>query len=112
MSRSMFDIHYKCGADAARKKTDSIFMSNGYKQKTLRSGEVVWKKGIGLLTAMKFAKVEYYEEKMIIYGWVSMGIGSVHVGEMNLEGAFGIIPKRSLKDVLDKVKNAFQSEWI
>ncbi len=107
MSRTMVDINYSCGADAARAKTDNIFMSNGYKQKTLSSGEVVWKKGTGMLTAMKFAKVDYYENKMIISAWVSMGVGSAHAGEMNLEGAFGVIPKRSLKDVIEKVKNAF-----
>lgn len=41
----MVDIHYTCGADEARAKADNIFMSNGYKQKTISSGELVWKKG-------------------------------------------------------------------
>lgn len=38
------------------------------------------------------------------------GIGAAHAGEMNLEGAVAILPKRSLKKVINKVKSAFQSE--
>ena len=49
----------------------------GFKTTTLKTGEKVWKKGTGLMTAMQFVKVDFGQNEFIMSAWVQAGIGSV-----------------------------------
>ena len=107
MARSTFTIPYQCSFEEAQKKVESILQGNGYHPQVNKTGENVWKNGVGMLTAMKFVKVEYGPGQIQLSAWVQVGIGSVGGGEMDLNGVVGAIPKKQLLKLIEKIKQAF-----
>ena len=71
--------------------------------------ETVWKKGTGMATAMKYIKLLFQPNMLIISGWTCAGVGSVTVNEMPLNGFVGAIPKKSCMKSIEKVIAAIQS---
>ena len=71
--------------------------------------EVVWKKGIGLASAMKFIELLYQPNLLTIVAWVSSGIGSWTTSEMSLKGVFGSVPKKSCMKTVEKAIQTAQS---
>lgn len=71
--------------------------------------ETVWKKGTGMATAMKFIKLFYQPNILIISGWTSSGIGSITVNEMPLKGIVGAVPKKSCMNTIKMVVQIAQS---
>lgn len=104
MSRTIVKVAYSCGFDAAQNKVTAILSSNGFAEKTIGTGETVWKKGNGLMSAMKYVKVEYAPNEVVLSAWVQVGIGSIGGGEMDLTGVAGALPKKQLMNVLDEIK--------
>lgn len=103
MARSFMKVPFNCTVEQAQNKVSSIMTMNGFKQTTIKTGENVWKKGTGFLTAMQFAKIEYVGQEVQIAAWVQAGLGNVGLNEMDLSGTVGAIPKKSLKKVLEKI---------
>lgn len=95
MARSQFTIHYQCSLEEAQKKVESILLQKGFNQITIKGNERVWKKGTGFFTAMKFKKIDYTADKIILSSWIQVGIGSIGCNEMDLTGITGIIPKKT-----------------
>lgn len=107
MARTSIKASYSCSYDEAERKINSILFQKGFKPTTLKTGENVWKKGIGLLTAMQFVKVDFTQNEFIMSAWVQAGIGSISGGEMDLTGVVAALPKRQLMKVLEEVKKSF-----
>ena len=107
MARTIVTFSFRCSFDEAEKKVAAILSGHNFSQVTLKTGENVWKKGTGLLTAMKFVKVEYSQTQITLSAWVQSGIGSVGGKEMELKGAVAALPKQQLLKVIGEIKNAF-----
>lgn len=86
---------------------NNILSKNGFKQTTINSGENVWKKGTGFLTAMQFIKIDFSSNEFTISAWVQAGLGSVGGNEMDLTGVVAAIPKKQLLNVIEQIKRAF-----
>ena len=74
---------------------------------TINSGENVWKKGTGFLTAMQFIKIDFSSNEFTISALVQAGLGSVGGNEMDLTGVVAAIPKKLLLNVIEQIKRAF-----
>lgn len=107
MARTTMEVPCTCTPQEAEEKVSAILQKEKFHQVTLKSGELVWKSGTGMLTAMKYVKAEYAPNLITLSAWVQMGVGSVGGGDMALTGFVGIIPKKQLLAVLDKIKAAF-----
>ncbi len=81
--------------------------SNSFSEKKIKTGESVWKNGTGLMTAMKFIKVEYAQNNITISAWVQTGVGNVGGNEMDLTGFVAAIPKKQLLKVIEEIKSNF-----
>ena len=86
---------------------NKILSSNGFKEITINTGENVWKKGTGMLTAMQFIKLEFSQKEFVIYAWVQMGLGDLGGSEMDLTGFVAAIPKKQLINIIEQIKKAF-----
>ncbi len=107
MSRSNFTIQHNLSFAEAQNKVLSVLQNNSFNEKTLKTGETVWKNGTGLMTAMKFIKVEYAQNSITIYAWVQTGIGDIGGGEMDLTGFVAALPKKQLLKVIEEIKTLF-----
>lgn len=69
---------------------------------TTSKGEPVWKKGMGLMAAPQFVKVECQNGRVHLEAWLKYALlPGVYVGEMGLKGFFGIAIKKMLKSRVD-----------
>lgn len=107
MARTSIKTSYSCSYDEAQRKISSILSQKGFKTTTLKTGENVWKKGTGLITAMQFVKVDFSQKEFVMSAWVQAGVGSVGSREMDLTGVFAALPKRQLMKVLEEIKKSF-----
>lgn len=107
MSRTIFDITYNCGFEEAQSKIESVLHSNGFHKKVLQTGENVWKNGTGLMTAMKFIKVEYSQNAITLSAWIQVGIGDTGGEEKDLTGFVAALPKKQLMKIIKEIKNLF-----
>lgn len=65
-------------------------------------GENVWKKGIGMMTAPQFIKVDCQNGKVHLEAWMKYAIlPGVYCGEMGLTGFWGFAVKQMLKSRVD-----------
>lgn len=71
--------------------------------------ETVWKKGTGMATSMKYIKLFYQPNMLVITGWTCDGIGSITVNEHPLKGIFGAVPKQSCMNTIKMVAQTAQS---
>lgn len=71
--------------------------------------EVVWKKGTGLASAMKFMKLLYQPNLLVITAWISSGLGPVGLFDMSLDGGYAFVPKKSCMKSVERVAQAAQS---
>lgn len=106
MARSTFEIKFSCGHEQAKQQIEAILRQKNFHLETLKTGETVWKCGVGLLTAMKFIKVEYGNQRISLSAWVQVGIGSTGGREMALDGFTAAIPKKQLMKTIEEIKCA------
>lgn len=107
MARTTIQIPYTCSFDDAQSRVERILTLRGFHQQALVTGETVWKHGLGLMTAMKYVKVEYGEKMVTLSAWVQVGIGSIGGGEMALTGITAALPKKQLMKVLEEIQRMF-----
>ena len=107
MARTTIVTQFNCKFEQAENIINNILSKNGFKQTTINSGENVWKKGTGFLTAMQFIKIDFSSNEFTISAWVQAGLGSVGGNEMYLTGVVASIPKKKLLNVIEKIKKAF-----
>lgn len=66
---------------------------------TSLKGEVVWKKGVGVLSGPQFVKLQYSGGMVHLEAWIKYAIlPGVYCGEMGLDGAMGFAVKAALKN--------------
>ena len=106
-TRTAFTIPFTEAFPITDSKIKSILSGDGYKEMD-KNGEIIWKMGTGMMTAMHFIKLEYTENTVVISGWVQSGMGDIGGKEMNLKGFVGIIPKKQVLKTIDKVKAAIR----
>ena len=104
MARTTIVTQSNCKFEQAENIINNILSKNGFKQTTINSGENVWKKGTGFLTAMQFIKIDFSSNEFTISAWVQAGLGS---NEMDLTGVVAAIPKKQLLNVIEQIKRAF-----
>ena len=103
MSRSCFTFSCRSFQEA-KNQIENVLRSNGYSLKN-ENGEIVWKKGSGWLTAMKYVKYEFTGDKTVqIYGWVRPMASQ----EQNLDGVVCALPKRQVLNLIQAIGNALQ----
>ena len=75
------------------------------------NGEYVWKKGVGLLTAPQYIKLSQTNNGYVIEAWIKVALlPGVYVGEMGIDGGFGAIPKKLLKDKVNAIFGYLQAQ--
>lgn len=91
----------------------SSFLTNEGFTLTNVKGERVWKKGMGLLTAPQYLKLSDVGGTYVLEAWIKFALlPGVYVGEMGINGAFGAIPKKLLKDRVNSVFQGLQAQLI
>ena len=69
-------------------------------------GERVWKKGVGMMTAPQFIKVQTYPGGVHVEAWLKYAIlPGVYAGEMGTSGFLVAIPKKMLRDRVEALIN-------
>ena len=64
----------------------------------VQDGEECMKKGVGLATAPQFVKINSINGVYVLQAWIKFPIlPGIFLGEMDLDGFFGSIPKGMLK---------------
>lgn len=106
MSRTLVTIPHPNPA-AAGPIINDILTRNGYSLVDYQNGKV-WKMGTGIMTAMHYIKVDYYDTYINLYGWVCVGVGSLAGKERDLNGFTAIVPKRSVKKVMDQIQSSIR----
>lgn len=91
--------------DQAVLSVENVLRANGFKLKDYK-GESVWKKGIGMMTAMQYVKVTPYGNGLGVQAWVQAGVGDIGLKEMCLDGVVAVVPKKMLLKVIDKMRQA------
>jgi len=73
-------------------------------------GEKVWKKGIGLATAPQYLSIQYQGGAIRLEAFIRYALlPGVYVGEMGIDGFFGALPKKLLKDRVISVESYIRS---
>ncbi len=104
MARTQIQIPFQGPLDEARQLTENFLGAQGFHPYP-QSGEGVWKKGTGMATAMQYMELAFTPGVLEVSAWVQAGVGSAKVGkEMGLDGFVAIVPKRSLKKVIEELK--------
>lgn len=107
MARTVVNIKLSTNNENADKIIRQILIADEYREIDYH-GEVVWKKGTGLMTAMHYIKIEYTNDAVIVSGWIQMGVGSIGGKEHALKGVVAAIPKKSVKKTISKLESALK----
>jgi hypothetical protein len=84
---------------------EDFFNKEGFKL-TNYNNETVWKKGIGLLAAPQYIKLETYENNIHIEAWLKFALlPGIYIGEMDLSGAFAFAIKKLFKAKVEILEN-------
>lgn len=109
MGRSVYQYTVR-NLNEAKEIAEKILQENDFRQKTLRSGELVWVRGNALVASQQFVSLYYLEEehKILIYAWLQGGFGIPGMGEKELEGLGAFIPRRKLARVIVAIENEME----
>lgn len=100
MSRTVVAYRYNGNVRQNQMRIEQFLSQSGFDPVQLQTGEWVWKKGTGMMAAMQFVKIEYQPWQVVVSAWVSPGLGSLTVTEMNLDGFAAIAAKKPLRNLL------------
>lgn len=104
MARTTIKLPYNGDYDNTNNNITSVLIQNNFKEYNY-NGESVWKKGVGLLTAMQYIKIEFSNDSVTLSAWVQAGLGNMGGGEMALNGIVAAAPKKSLMKVIEQIKS-------
>lgn len=90
-------------------RIEKYLTTEGFKQMDYK-GEQIWKKGIGLMLGPQFIKLTLQGNSIEFEAWIRFALlPGVYVGEMGIDGLFGLIPKRLLKKRVQQIENLLQT---
>ena len=109
MGRSVYQYSVR-DLNEAKEIAERILQENEFRQKTLRTGELVWVRGNALVASQQFVSLYYIKEehKVLIYAWIQGGFGIPGMGEKELEGLGAFIPRRKLARVIIAIENEME----
>ena len=101
MARTISDFQATRPDDQVRQIVMDYLGKEGFKYTTVK-GEPVWKKGVGMLAAPQFMKVECQNGRVHMEAWVKMALlPGVYVGEMALKGFVAVAVKKPLQNLVN-----------
>lgn len=103
MSRSRFEVQIK-EVSSALQTVESILSQKKFEKKTINA-EPVYVKGDGLIAPMQCVSISLGDGILIIEGWIR----SAGFGESELKGFVSMVPKKSLKSVIETIINAVKN---
>lgn len=105
MPRTIIQINYGCSREEAERQAVQILMNDGYYEAE-QEGEMIWIKGDVKLTGVRAIKVDYYEDKVKLSGWIRGLVG----GETPLNGIAGAVTKRDIKKTMGKLQSVISGK--
>nr|WP_122013410.1 zinc ribbon domain-containing protein [Maliibacterium massiliense] len=85
--------------------------TEGFSQNVYK-GAPCYKKGTGMGTAMQFIKIDQDNQHIYLSAWLRSGVGGAYIGgEMGINGAFGALPKKMLRDRVMHLQNMLQIQF-
>ena len=106
MGRSAYQ-YYVRDLYEAQEIIEKVLKEKHFSQTVMRSGELVWKKGTGILMAQQFISTYFYEDekRVLIYAWVQSVSGLPGAKEMQLDSMGASIPRRQLEKVIVEIED-------
>ena len=96
-------------SDQAIGQINSYLHGEGYEYTNFK-GEMVYKKGHGIMSGPTFVKIETFGERVIVEAWIKFAaLPGVYCGELGLDGFVGVIPKSMLQTRVQTVENILRS---
>ena len=109
MGRYHSEFILQGSADQAMQEINTYLYNEGYEY-TNYKGEMVYKKGHGIMSGPTFAKIEVFGKCVVVEAWIKFAaMPGVYCGEMGLDGITGAIPKSMLKTRIEMVENILRS---
>lgn len=101
MSRYIVDLQVERPDAEINQIATNYLVGEGFEYVSYK-GEMLWKKGKGLLTAPQFIQVFYNQGQVQIQAWMKTALlPGVYVGESGVNGVWGFAVKKMLKDRVD-----------
>lgn len=104
-NRFVTDFAVPHQADLIQFVAEDFFAKEGFTLIDYK-GEMVWKKGIGMLSAPQYIKLNYQDGQVHLEAWLKYALlPGVYCGEMGLDGFWGF----AIKDMLRKKVNTLMA---
>lgn len=101
MARHVVDLQVNRPDDQIRQIVTDYLTKEGFNYTTYK-GEQLWKKGVGMMTAPQFMKVNFQNGQVHIEAWLKyVLVPGVYFGEMGVKGFYAIAVKKPLKNRVD-----------
>ena len=101
MGRYMVDLQVNRPDDQIRQIVTDYMAREGFTYTTYK-GEELWKKGVGMMTAPQFMKVNFANGQVHMEAWLKyVLLPGVYFGEMGVTGLYAIAVKKPLKKRVD-----------
>ncbi len=88
--------------EALRSEIEAYLVREGFK---LQEGSDVWKKGIGIMVGPQFVRFAVTSAGLELEAWIKWALlPGVYVGEFDIHGFVGAIPKKLLRDRIKAIE--------
>ena len=112
MSRYYNAINVSGSAEAYKPYIETYMTGEGFSLVDY-NGQKVWKKGIGLVAAPQYLAIRYEGNSVHLEAFIRFALlPGVYIGEMGVDGFFGAVPKKLLKDRVKTIENYILSVKI
>ncbi|RPF47430.1 hypothetical protein EDD70_0215 [Hydrogenoanaerobacterium saccharovorans] len=82
--------------------SEDFFAKEGFELDKYKGNEVVWRKGMGLMTSPQFMKLAYQNGNVHLEAWMpKFALPGIYFGETGITGAYGWAVKSALKNRVD-----------
>ena len=103
MARYVKDIRFTKTPDALAREISDYLTREGFGQ--IDASQNIWKKGLGLILGPQYIRYEVRPGVLHLEAWIKFALlPGVYLGEMGIEGVFGMIPKRKLKERVQAIE--------
>ena len=98
-------------AQAYEPAISAYMTSEGFRQKQYK-GQMVWKKGIGLMTYPQYLSIQYNGNSICVEAFIRYPLlPGVYIGELGINGFFAALPKGLLKQRVNTVEQFIIGQW-
>lgn len=100
---NVIPVERQVDAEKAMCLVRDIVSRHGYTEKLVKE-EQCWSRGDGVLEPIQCFALIFGEKKLILQGWMDQAL----LGESDLEGVWGFIPKRKMKQILGEIETGLK----